>query len=102
MYIYPYLSASDNKINLAPISTHQGGELLAHTLQNPQSVVLGKSLQEVLNGVILAGYTSNLLQFLDDLRLIASGQGRGAQDGGELCILLEHFREGRERLGGLF
>lgn len=81
--------------------THQLPKLLTNPLQRTESVILRESHQEVLHDIALVG-TSDLLQFLHDLLLVAGGEGRRAQDPGEFAVLLQDFAEGGERLGGLF
>ena len=69
-----YLSTGDIQLNLPMISTHQHRKLITHTLQNPEPVVLRKSLQEALQDLaVLRSSSHNLLQFLDDIGLVGSG-----------------------------
>lgn len=83
------------------MSAHQGSELLAHTLEDTESVVLAQSSKEVLQNVILSGTTGDLRELLDDLGLVGLGQGGRVEDRGQLRVLLEGVTEGREGLGGL-
>ena len=95
-----YLSTVNGKINLTTVSTHESTELLANSLQNTQPVVLGQGGQEVLQDVTLVS-TSDLLELLDDGLLVVGGEGRGADDGGELAVSLQGLTKGSEGLGGL-
>lgn len=79
---------------------HQSLELLNHAFQQTQSVVLSESTEKVLENVALVT-AGNLLQFLDDLLLVANGEGGGVQDRGELGVLLEDFAELCKGLGDL-
>lgn len=81
--------------------THKGTELLANTLKSTQPVVLGKSVEEVLQDVALVSAASELLQLGNDLLLVGGGEGRGADDGGELAVVLESLAEGGEGLRDL-
>lgn len=78
--------------------TDQSLELLNHTLQQSQAVVLGQSRQKVLENIVLVT-SCNGLQFLDDLLLVADAQSRGVEDGGEFGVLFEDFAELREGFG---
>lgn len=82
------------------MSTHEGGELVADTLEETETVVLSQSSEEVLEDVALVG-TGNLLQLLDDLLLVGDSEGRGGDDGGQLAVGLEGLTEAGESLGGL-
>lgn len=81
--------------------THKGTELLANTLKSTQPVVLGKSVEEVLQDVALVSAASELLQLVNDLLLVGGREGRGADDGGELAVVLKDLAEGGEGLGDL-
>lgn len=82
------------------MGTHQNTELLADTLEGSETVVLGQSLEEVLEDVGLVG-TGNLLELLDDLLLVGNGQGRSAEDGDQLGVGLQGLAESSDSLGGL-
>jgi hypothetical protein len=82
------------------VGAHQSTELLADTLEGSKTVVLGQSLEEVLDDVGLVG-TGNLLELLDDLLLVGNGQGRSAEDGDQLGVGLQGLAEGSDGLGGL-
>lgn len=82
------------------MGAHQGRELVDDTLQQTQAVVLGERVEEVLQDVALVG-AGHLLELLDDLLLVADGEGRRVQDGGELLVPLEDFAELTEGLGDL-
>lgn len=82
------------------MGAHQSTELLADTLEGGETVVLGQSLEEVLEDVRLVG-TGNLLQLLDDLLLVGHGEGRSAEDGDQLGVGLQGLAEGSDGLGGL-
>lgn len=95
-----HLSRGNVQLNLTTVGAHQGTELLADTLEGSETVVLGKGLEEVLEDVGLVG-TGNLLELLDDLLLVGNGQGRSAEDGGQLGVGLQGLAEGSDSLGGL-
>lgn len=57
-----YLSTSDPQLDLALASAHQLGELLADALQQTQSVVLGQSVEEILDSTALVSATSVFLE----------------------------------------
>jgi hypothetical protein len=82
------------------VSAHQFTELLDNAPQQTQTVVLSQRAEEVLQDVTLVG-TGNLLQFLDDLLLVADGQSRGVEDGGQLGVSLEDFTQLANSLGDL-
>lgn len=79
--------------------THQRPELVTDALQHAQPVVLGQRAQEVLQDLALVA-ADQLLQLGHDLLLVADGQGRRADDGGQLAVGLEGVVEGGERPGG--
>lgn len=81
------------------MSAHQSAELLANTLQSTETVVLGKGDEEVLQDVGLIG-TGKLLEFGDDLLLVGVGEGRSAEDSGQLRVGLQGLAEGSDGLGG--
>jgi hypothetical protein len=93
-----YLSTGNVQINLALVRADQDLELLNYALQQAQSIVLGERAEEVLDDVALVA-AGNLLQLLDDLLLVADGEGGGVEDGGELGVLLEDVAERQEGLG---
>lgn len=95
-----YRSAGDDQLDLTAGSAHQLAELVADTLQDAQSVVLGQGGQEVLDGVVGARGTEGLLQLGNNGALVGIGQSRSAQDGGELGVLGNDIVQGAERLGG--
>jgi hypothetical protein len=95
-----HLSRGNVQLNLATVGAHQSTELLADTLKGGEAVVLGQSLEEVLDNLGLVG-TGNLLELLDDLLLIGNGQGRSAEDGDQLGVGLQGLAEGSDGLGGL-
>lgn len=78
---------------------HQRPELVTDALQHAQPVVLGQRAQEVLQDLALVA-ADQLLQLGHDLLLVADGQGRRADDGGQLAVGLEGVVEGGERPGG--
>jgi hypothetical protein len=82
------------------VSTHEGLELLADALKETETVVLGQSLQEVLDDVALVA-TGDLLKLLDDLLLVAGGEGGSSDDAVQLAVGLEGLSEAGESLGGL-
>jgi hypothetical protein len=95
-----HLGRGDVQLNLTTVGAHQSTELLADTLEGSETVVLGQSLEEVLDDVGLVG-TGNLLELLDDLLLVGNGQGRSAEDGDQLGVGLQGLAEGSDSLGGL-
>lgn len=95
-----HLSGSDVQLNLTTVSTHQGVELLANTLEGTKTVVLGQGLEEVLEDVALVG-TGELVELLDDLLLVGLGESGGTEDGDQLGIGLQGLAEGSHSLGGL-
>lgn len=94
-----YLSAGDVEVDLTTVSTHQSRKLLADTLQQTQTVVLSKGLEEVLDNVTLV--TGKLLELLDDLGLVGGSQGGSGDETGQLAVGLEGLAENGEGLGGL-
>lgn len=81
------------------MSTHQSAELLAHTLEQTQTVVLSQGRQEVLDNLALvAGQSEELLH---DLLLVGDGQGRGRDDGRQLAVSLEGGAQAGEGASGL-
>lgn len=96
--VMSYLSTGDVQFNLATVSTHQSRELLGDALEQTETVVLGQSLEEVLDDVALVA--GELLQLLDDLLLVADGEGGRGDDAGQLAVGLEGLTESGEGLGG--
>lgn len=94
-----YSSAGNGKLNLAPGSTHQLAELGADTFEEGQAVVLGESVEEVLDSVGLILATGVLLELSDDGGLVIGGEGRRLHDVGELWVLDIDLLEGAEGLG---
>jgi hypothetical protein len=82
------------------VGAHESRELVAHTLQGTETVVLSKGGEEVLKDVGLVG-TGYLQQLLGDLLLVGVAQSRGAEDGGQLAVGLEGLAEVGDGLGGL-
>lgn len=95
-----HLSGGDAQLDLAAVSAHQSAELLADALEGAETVVLGKSGEEVLQDVGLVG-TGDLLELLNDLLLVGDGQGGSAEDGGQLGVGLQGLAEVGDGLGGL-
>jgi hypothetical protein len=95
-----YSSAGDGQLNLTTGSAHEGTELLGNTLKLVQSVVLGQSLEEVLDGVVLVLDTEGLLDLGNDLRLVGFAEGGGLKDSLESGISLEGGMEVLETLCG--
>ena len=93
-----YRSAGDGQLNLTASSTHELAKLLTDTLQERKSVVLGKSVQEVLDSLRLL--TGVLLKLGNNGRLVLGGKGRSSHDSGKLGILVVDFVQGQESLGG--
>lgn len=94
-----HLSAGDDELDLTTVGAHQGREFVADTLEETQTVVLSKGVEEVLEDLSLVG-AGDLLEFLDDLLLVGVGQGGGVQDRGELGVLLEGRAQRGQGLGG--
>lgn len=95
---FAYLSASNGHLNLTTGSRHDLAKLLANALQKAQSVVLGKGLEEVLDGRVAAA--SLLGELGDNGRLVLGAQRGSGQDGTELLVLFENGAEVSEALGG--
>ena len=91
------------EVDLAVVSAHQGSELLADTLEGTETVVLGESLEEVLDDTGLVGLvgTCNLEELIDDSLLVLVGKHRGAEDGDELLVTLEGLAEVGDSTGSL-
>lgn len=93
-----YSSRGDDQLGLTLLGAHQGGELLANTLEDAQSVVLGKSLEEVLDGLILL--SANLvLELGNDLGLVGEAESGSDKDLLELGVALEEGGQALEGLG---
>lgn len=73
--------------------THEYAKLLNNTLQHAQSVVLGESVEQVLDDALLVSAANVLLELLDNLLLIRHRQRRRMEDLVELGILLEDTLE---------
>lgn len=82
------------------MSAHQGSEVLADTLEGTETVVLGKSLKEVLEDTSLVG-TGNLGELLNDGLLVGGAEGRSAEDVDELLVGLDDLTEAGDRTGSL-
>lgn len=82
------------------MSTHKGTELLANAFQNAQPVVLSQGVEEVLKDVTLVT-TRELLELTNNLLLVRSREGRGANDRGQLAVRLQGLAEDSEGPGGL-
>ena len=95
-----YSSAGDGQLNLTTGGAHEGTELLGNTLKLVESVVLGQSLEEVLDGVVLVLDVEGLLDLGNDLLLVGLAEGGGIKDGLELGVSLEGGSEVLETLGG--
>lgn len=92
-----YLGAGNGDLNLAAGGGHDGSELLANAGEEAQSVVLGESVEEVLDGLVVG--TDLLAELLDDGGLVGDGQGRGVKDSSELGVLLEESAKLGESIG---
>lgn len=80
--------------------TNKRLKLLNHTFQQSQTIVFSKRRQKVFQDfVFVRARTGNGLQFLDDLLLVAHGQGRRVEDGGEFGVLFEDFAKLGEGFG---
>ena len=93
-----HLSTDDLHLDLTAGSGHDLVELLADTLEEAETVVLGEGVEEVLDG---GGAGAGLLGELgDDGGLVLVAQGRGLEDGGQLGVLLDDGGEAGQGLGG--
>lgn len=81
--------------------THKSLELLTNSLKHTKSVILRQSPEEVLHNVTATTGTQKLLQLSHDRLLVADGQGRGTQDGGQFAVGFEGVVEVLESCGGL-
>ncbi|KXS94400.1 hypothetical protein AC578_7792 [Pseudocercospora eumusae] len=97
--VVQWRSAGNSHLHLSACSTHQLRKLLSHTVQYSQSVVLGKSLEEVLNSVGLVLHVDGLLDLGDDLLLVGNCESRRGQDLLELGVLLECLPEALHGFG---
>lgn len=95
-----YLSTGDVEVDLAAVSAHQGSELLADTLEGTETVVLGESLEEVLEDTSLIG-TGDLSELLNNGLLVGDGKHRGAEDSDELLVSLDGLAEAGDSTGSL-
>ncbi len=93
-----YLGRGDGHLDLTLGGGNDLVELVADALEEAESVVVGKSLEEALDGGAAA---AGLLDELgDNGGLVLGAQGRGGEDGVELGVLVGNGTEGGERLGG--
>lgn len=97
-----YSSRGDDQLNLTPLGAHKSGELLAHTLENAQSVVLSKSLEEVLDGLALVLDANLLLEFGNNLALVGRAESGCVENLLELDVTLEDGGEVLKCLGSVF
>ena len=95
---FAYLSAGDSHLNLTTGSRHDLAKLLADALEEAQSVVLGKGLEEVLDG--RAAGAGLLGELGDNGRLVLGAQRGSGQDGSKLVVLFDNGAEAGEGLGG--
>ena len=84
---------------LASCRTHQRSEFLAHSLERAQAVVLGQSVEEVLDGVVLVLHVGRLLNLGDDLLLVGDRESGRSQNLLELSIALEGLVQVVQSLG---
>lgn len=91
-----YACSGNSNLNLSLVCTHQLSELVADTLQYTQSVVLGESVQKVLNSAGLVGTSHVLLEFLDNAGLVLGREGWCAEDLRKFGIFLHNTEEVRE------
>jgi predicted TPR repeat methyltransferase len=80
------------------VRTDKRLKLLNNTLQQSQTVVFSERSQKVFEDLVLVT-AGNVLQFLDDLLLVAHTQGGRVEDGGEFGVLFEDLAELSERFG---
>ena len=73
--------------------THELFKVVTHALQYAQSIVLGQSVEEILDCAALVHAAGVLLELSHDLRFVARGQGGCAEDGGQLVIGFEDLVE---------
>ena len=96
-----YSGGDDGKLDLAPGGAHKDGELLGDAFEDAESVVLGKSVEEVLDRVGLVLDANLLLKLGDNLGLVRDAESRGGEDLLELGVALEDGGEALEGLGGV-
>lgn len=87
--VVQWLSGRDGHLDLSSRGADQLGELLSYTVEHAQSVVLGQSVEEVLQCVVLVLHACALLEFVHDLLLIVYRQRRRADHRLELRVFLE-------------
>lgn len=93
-----YRSAGNVQLDLSPVRAHQLSELLRDALERTQPVVLGKSLEQVLDDAVLV-VAQVLLELGHNLLLVLDGEGGRTEHRGELGILLEDVAQRVEALG---
>lgn len=77
----------NHQLHLPTVCAHQLSELLTNPLQQTQSIVLRKRLQEVLHRAGSIRLRSGVLfQLGDDGRFIRFSQGGGVEDGREFRV----------------
>ena len=89
----------DSQLNLALRRADQLRKLLAHALEDAQTVVLGKGVEEVGDGVGLVLDAGGLLELLHNLLLVLDGKSGRLDDAGELGVLLEGLVQAVNGLG---
>lgn len=97
--ISTHRSADNGHLDFALGGAHQLLKLLADALQETQSVVVGQSLEEVLDGLVLLG-SDVLLEDGDDGLLVLLGQSGCQKDLCKLGVLVVYIVEGGQCLGG--
>lgn len=92
-----YGSGSDGHLDLTTGSTHKSVKLGANTLEERQSVVLSKSLEEVLDSLVSS--SGVLLELSNNLALVLGRQSWRLHDLAELGVGAENAVELCEGLG---
>jgi hypothetical protein len=78
---------------------HKFLEVVTHIFQYSQSVVLGQCIQEVFHCAAFIRTAGVLFQLGNNLRLVALGQGWGAEDGWQFGVGFEDVIERDQSFG---
>ena len=92
-----HLSAGNPHLHLTASSRDDGVELLADATQETQTVVLGKGIEEVLDG--RSAGAGLLGELGDDGGLVLGAERGSGKNLGELGVLLDDVAQGGEGLG---
>lgn len=90
--------ARNSHLDLSSSGAHQFAELLAHALQETQSVVVGEGGQKVLDCDVLVRASGVLLQLGHDLGLVLGTESWGTKDGRQLGIFVVYVVQGADSL----